>query len=95
MPRGLPFWLTDYVDLVDCTERIAREDKRGSIPANLPNILDRLHLEPGHWCYLTRHFESRFKGLVGSAYRLKQVCKQQGHLRVPGLIACLKYLSPD
>jgi len=94
MPRGLPFRLTDYLELVDWSGRMLREDKRGSISGNLPNILDRLHLEPRHWCYLTRHFESRFKGLVGSAYRLKQVGQQQGYLRVPGLIACLKYLSP-
>jgi len=94
MPRGLPFRLTDYLDLVDWSGRVLREDKRGSISADLPDILERLNLEPGHWCYLTRHFESRFKGLVGSAYRLKQVCQQRGYMRVPGLGACLTYLSP-
>ena len=29
MPKGLPFRLTDYLELVDWTGRILREDKRG------------------------------------------------------------------
>ena len=93
MPRGLPFRLTDYLDLVDWTGRILREDKHGAIPADSPCVLDRLGLEQDHWRYLTTHFESRFKGLVGHAYRLKQVARNLGLKRPPGLGACLKYLS--
>jgi len=36
MPRGLPFKLTDYIELVDWTGRIMRDDKRGYINNNLP-----------------------------------------------------------
>ena len=93
-PEGLPFRLIDYLDLVDGTGRILRQDKRGVIPADLPSILDRLGLEPDHWRYLTTHFESRFKGLVGHVYRLKQAARNRGLKRAPGLGACLKYLSP-
>jgi hypothetical protein len=32
MPNGLPFRLTDYLELVDWTGRMLRDDKRGSIP---------------------------------------------------------------
>jgi len=74
MPKGLPFRLTDYLELVDWTGRILREDKRGVIPENTPPILNRLHFESRHWLYLTQHFESLFKGLVGSVNKLKQVC---------------------
>lgn len=94
MPKGLPFRLTDYLELVDWTGRILREDKRGVISADLPHILTRLGLAPDHWKYLTTHFESRFKSLVGHVYRLKQIAENQGLKRVPGLGACLKYLSP-
>ena len=94
MPTGLPFRLTEYLSLVDWTGRLLREDKRGAISSALPDILDRLKLAPDHWLYLMIHFESRLKGFVGSAYRLKQVCKKQGLIRVPGLGVCLKYLSP-
>lgn len=53
MPKGLPFRLTDYLELVDWTGLIMREDKRGKIDNQLPPILDRLNLDPKHWCYLT------------------------------------------
>ena len=91
MPKGLPFRLTDYLALVDWTGRIIREDKRGAIDANLPPMLERLKIEPKHWFFLTQHFERRFKGLVGTAYQLKQVCEQLGYQRAPGLKNCQTY----
>ena len=91
MPKGLPFRLTDYLELVDWTGRILREDKRGAIDENLPPILERLNIEAKHWLYLTKHFESRFKGLVGTAYQLKQVCEKLGYQRAPGLKSCQTY----
>ncbi len=91
MPKGLPFRLTDYLELVDWTGRVIREDKRGAIDAALPPILERLGIEPKHWLFLTQHFESRFKGLVGSAYRLKQACRTLGYQRTPGLKDCETY----
>ena len=91
MPRGLPFRLTDYLELVDWTGRILRDDKRGHISSAQPAILARLNIESEHWIYLSRHFESRFKGMVGSAYRLKAACQRIGLKRAPGLGACIKY----
>ena len=88
MPKGLPFQLTDYIELVEWTGRIIREDKHGAINASLPPILERLNIDVKHWNYMTQNFESRFKGLVGSAFKLKQVCKQIGLQRTPGLAAC-------
>ena len=92
MPAGLPFRLTDYIKLVDWTGRIIRNDKRGYINNELSPILERLNIEPKHWHYMTQHFESRFKGLVGSAYKLKQTCQQLGYIRTPGITACQQYL---
>jgi len=74
MAKGLPFRLTDYLELVDWTGRAILETKRGSIPAQLPPILDRLQIDPKHWLYVTQNFESKFKGLVGKAFKLKQAC---------------------
>ncbi|MBL1277810.1 MAG: transposase, partial [Ectothiorhodospiraceae bacterium] len=54
MPKGLPFRLTDYLELVDWTGRILRDDKRGAIPENTPPILGRLNIETKHWLYLTK-----------------------------------------
>ena len=91
MPKGLPFRLTDYLELVDWSGRILREDKRGAIDSQIPDIISRLNIEPKHWAYLTQHFESRFKGLVGSAYKLKQTCQSLGYQRTPGIKNCLKF----
>ena len=92
MPHGLPFRLTDYIELVEWTGRIMRDDKRGYINNELPPILDRLNIDPKHWHYMTQHFESHFKGLVGSAYKLKQTCQQLGYIRTPGIKPCLQVL---
>ncbi len=88
MSKGLPFRLTDYLELVDWTGRIIREDKRGAIPDEIPPVLQRLNIEPKHWLYVTLHYESSFKGLVGSAYKLKQVCQKLDYKRTPGLRGC-------
>jgi REP element-mobilizing transposase RayT len=93
MPKGLPFRLADYLELVDWTGRLLRDDKRGAIPTALPPILERLKIDPRYWLYMAEHFESRFKGLVGTAYRLKAACENLGYKRTPNLAACRELLS--
>ena len=73
MPKGLPFHIKDYIELVDWTGRIIRQDKRGAIDNNLPPILERLDIEPQKWITLTTQFESRFKTLVGTTDRLRRL----------------------
>jgi hypothetical protein len=46
MPDGIPFILSDYLALVDWSGRIIREDKKGHIPIHLPDILQRLDIDP-------------------------------------------------
>jgi hypothetical protein len=70
MPRGLPFRLKDYLELVDWTGRAILENKRDFISGNQPPILERLQIDSNNWLYMTQHFESRFKGLVGSSHAL-------------------------
>lgn len=72
MPFGLPFRLTDYLELVDWTGRLILENKRGSIHSNLPPILSRLGIEDKNWLELTTRFERNFKDLVGSPTSLEQ-----------------------
>lgn len=40
---------------------------------------------------LTPNIKSRFKGLVGTAYQLKQVCEKLGYQRAPELKNCQTY----
>jgi hypothetical protein len=95
MPYGLPFRLTDYLELVDWTGRILRDDKRGAIPESTPQILKQLNIDPKHWCYLRQNFESQFKSLVGKSYYIKQACHQLGKQWVHGIRACGKFFLPN
>ena len=93
MPAGLPFRLTDYLELVDWSGRILREDKKGAIPAEVPAILQRLQIDARHWCYLTRHFEHPFKHLVGAAHHVRSACEALGQRWVQGITQCERLFS--
>ena len=88
MPKGLPFRLNDYLDLVEWTGRQMREGKRGSIDFQLPPILQRLELDTRQWGYLTQNFESHFKSLVGTANTVRNACEHFGKRQVHGLSNC-------
>ncbi|PVV07102.1 MAG: transposase [gamma proteobacterium symbiont of Ctena orbiculata] len=85
MPKGLPFRLTDYLELIDWTGRAILDNKRGYIPDNQPPILERLQIDTNHWLYMTQHFESRFKGFVGMSHRLTAACRSLKYRRTPNL----------
>ena len=55
--QGILFSLTDYLELVDMTGRILRDDKRGAISAHLPPILERLEINPEEWINNATQFE--------------------------------------
>ena len=60
MPDGLPFKYTDYLELIEWTGRILRDDKKGAIPATTADILSRMNIDSKHWVYLTQDFENPF-----------------------------------
>jgi hypothetical protein len=93
MPKGLAFRLSDYLELVDWTGRAMRDNKRGAIPDYFPPILERLKIDRRYWLYMAWHFEGRFKGLAGTAYRLKAICQGLGYRRTPNLAVCSELLS--
>ena len=81
MPKGLIFNLIDYIELVDWTGRIIRDDKLGAIHKTTPPILQRLDISIDHWLELSTKFESRFKGIAGSAESIKALCAHFGVTR--------------
>jgi hypothetical protein len=93
VPKGLPFRLNDYLKLIDWTGRAILENKRGHILDNQPPILERLQIDPKHWLYMTQHFESRFKGLVGMSSRLMAACRKLEYRRTPNLTAARLLLT--
>ena len=93
MPAGLPFRLTDYIELVDWSGRILRADKKAAIPENIPEILHRLQLDTRHWCYLNRHFEHPFKHLVGAAHHVRSACEAICQRWAHGICQCERMFS--
>jgi len=85
IPKGIVFNFADYLQSVDWTARQIRNDKVGAIPPYTAPILERLSISSEHWVYLCTHFESQFKGLVGSAHSLKQKYKAFNRQRAPNL----------
>ena len=58
--QALPFNLIDYLELVDWTGRIIREDKRGYIKQTALPILERLDVDNNDWLINSSQFEKVF-----------------------------------
>ena len=92
---GLPFVLRDYLELIDWTGRILREeqlpsgDKRRKINAILPPILERLALDQDSWHTLTAEFERKFGQWVGSEHIVRQMYSDRHYQRIPSSVNLL------
>ncbi len=75
MPKGLPFELKSYLELVELTGRIMREDKRGAIPVDAIPLLTRLSISPENWLKLTTQFTKIFHGAVGKPTMMAAYCE--------------------
>lgn len=66
--NGIFFTFRDYLELLDWTGRIIRNDKRGFIDKKLPPILSKLELDPQQWHRNCTQFEilhaSRFNRIA-------------------------------
>jgi len=95
MPEGLPCRLSDYLELVDWTGRIVRDDKRGAMDKNLPPLLTRLNITDDHWLTLSTQFEVRFGRVIGTLVHLKQACITLRYRRTPGMANCRLLFDGD
>jgi len=93
MPTGLPFRLEDYLELVDWSGRILRDDKKGAIAEDLPGILQRLDMDAKQFIYLSQNFERPFKNLVGAAHHVRKACASIGQNWVHGISQCETFFS--
>ncbi|WOT03987.1 transposase [Shewanella youngdeokensis] len=76
-PKGIAFMLSDYLELVDETGRIIRDDKRGEISANAESILNRLNIPTANWVKIVAEFGQLFHGPVGT---LQELSRYSEHL---------------
>ena len=56
-------------------------------------ILGGLCIEAQHWLYLAQYYQSSFKSLVGTAYRVLEACRQRGGRRAIALRSAKRSLD--
>ncbi|CAM2898047.1 transposase [Vibrio rarus] len=90
--KGIAFSLKDYLELVDETGRIIRNDKRGTISKHTEKILSRMALPHENWLKIITNFGALFHGPVGTLSELSLYCehleKQRRHFS-----KCCHYMS--
>ncbi|MCL1091574.1 transposase [Shewanella profunda] len=74
-PNGIAFELKDYLELVEDTGRVIRNDKRGAISENSTKLLTRLNISHDNWLKLTTEFGKLFHGPVGTLQELTDYCE--------------------
>ncbi len=84
---AIPFNLQDYLDLIDTSGRVIRDDKRGAIPAHEPTLLATLGIAPDEWLKTVTQLQARFELFIGSPHRLHQLATRRGWRWVKGLAA--------
>ena len=93
MPKGLPFELKSYLELVELTGRCIREDKRGYIEsAHLP-LLERVNISTENWLKLTTQFTRVFHGAVGRPASQEGYCENLNRKRRANISNCEKLLA--
>ncbi|TEW51919.1 hypothetical protein [Psychromonas algicola] len=76
--QGISFSLLDYIELVDWSGRIIREDKRGVISSQRPRLLSTLGLDDDTWLLLASSFGKDYRGAVGSLEALAAYASNTG-----------------
>ena len=76
--KGIPFSLLDYIELVDWSGRILRDDKRGAIVNHHPKLLNTLGLDSESWLSLASSFGKDYQGAVGSLDELAAFAAHTG-----------------
>ena len=93
MPKGLPFELKSYLELVELTGRIMREDKRGHIDNVTLPLLEGLNISPENWLKLTTQFTRVFHGAVGRPNSQISYCESLNRKRRANISNCEKLLA--
>lgn len=81
----LPIRQTDYFALVDWTGRAIRTDKRGSIPATVQPILQKLGVKDDNWVRNTQYFGKRFGRALGRIDQIRKFADRLNQKWLSGL----------
>ena len=84
----LPIDVRSYLRLLDWSGRQMRADKKGTIPADLAPILDRLGVKHESWLGCVQHFGRWFHHAVGKADRVLEKAAAIGRRWLQGATRC-------
>ena len=73
--KAIPYYLSEYIALVDYTGKCIHPIKRGYISDDIPDILNRLKIEPDVWVEEMNQFKTDGITAVGTVSQLKAFCK--------------------
>ena len=91
--RGIPYTLLDYFELADWTGRAIRDDKRGFIPHNKPNIIHKLGIDSETWLETVDSFTDNFYTFIGPIEKLEKICHRQKKKWLSGSNLCRRLFS--
>ena len=74
MAAAIPFAFDDYLELVDTTGRVICEDKKGYIPGETPQILERLNIDPEQFIATAARMLQQFSTAIGTPEHLAAHC---------------------
>ena len=75
--------------------RAVIEGKRGSIPENLPPILQRLKIDPAAYVkFINRSEKSRFDNFIGPIEAMRNLAERFGKSFLKGQTAAAQLFSP-
>jgi len=88
---AIPFAFDDYLELVDATGRVIREDKRGFIPGETPRLLERLAIDPEQFIATAGRMLQLFGSAIGTPTHITALCvaRQARYLRGMGAARAL------
>ena len=91
-PQGIPYALLDYLELVDWTGRVIRDDKRGALREQTPSLVSVLGLDSETWLELASSFGKNYHGAVGSLEELALFAEHTGKRWISGKIKLQRML---
>ena len=93
--RGvLPLKLDEYLELVEWSGRMLREDKRGKIPQHLAPILQRLQIDRENWLNTVEKYGGWFCHAAGRVDSIVKAAKEYGRQWLKGLTTSQVAFTP-
>ena len=90
----LPITPLSYLELLDFSGRMIKENKKGHIKSDQPPILEQLKFSNEQWRTLCKDFERPFKQFVGSCENIRGACVTLGKKALHGISAAKRLFSP-